>query len=272
MKVYVIAEIGSNFNPESPFTSVEAMVKAAHKAGADAVKMQDWAPIERMDRSDEWKERCGPWTVNLDLLSYAKAAATKRDMGFMTSAFTIQAASRATQMGVMSIKLASSEITNEPLLGVIQTSSFFGTIHMIQRGMQGIAGSRWPSNAIQNVYASLGEVKSPYEVTTLISRLATINIVLMGCVSEYPVKRPLSLLDSITFAQQFGLTVGASSHIAYPDCLRIAKTAVKRGIKVWEAHIRHEDITPDNAPDNGPWALYPDEFAEMVEVIRGAEN
>lgn len=265
--VFVIAEIGSNWHPVAPDESIADMVQAAADAGVDAVKMQDWAPIEAMPRSDEWKARCTPWTLTYAQLKAAQRVALDRGLEFFCSVFTPEAVWRAGMLLCQRVKIASSEITNQGIIASIQAASAVRQHTSLH--CEGQADR--PSPGTQAVFASLGEVQYDYQVTTLISRLNTVNLVLMGCVAEYPVERPLDLLDAFTYAQQFGLPAGVSSHVPLAGVIPVVRSAIKRGAVAVEAHLRLADVTPDDAPDNGPWALYPSELAELVQAIREVE-
>jgi N,N'-diacetyllegionaminate synthase len=267
----IIAEIGTNWTP-SDLNSALKMIHVAAQAGADLAKFQDWHPLEQMNRSQEWKDRCVPWTLPPEWHETLRAEADRHGIGFMCSVFTVDALERALSLPTMldldalrrlrdvprktAVKLASSEIFNHGLLA-----------RLANRNPWMLRGDvPYPP-----VLLSLGEVNHANQVHTAIARLAHYRIVLMACIAEYPVKRPLDLLDSLLFAQTFGLPVGISSHVAYPDAAHIAGQAVRRGAVVVEAHLRAEG-TLDDAPDNGPWALFPDEFAGLVEAVKDADK
>lgn len=266
MAITIIAEIGSNWDPVFPVDSCTAMIEAAARAGADMVKFQDWHPLEEMPRDDEWKARCGAWTLDPETHTVLQDVAEENRVGFMCSVFTHDAVLRAVGNNERAyirglkqrcaFKIASSEMRNQRLL-----------MDIAQR-LNPVRCSYPADEAL----LSLGNVSSPFEVPTAIARLRHYHVTLLACVSEYPVGRPIELLDSLTFAQRFGLPVGVSSHIAYPDCVPIIKQAIGRGAAVVEAHLRVDGVTPENAPDNGPWALWEDEFNDLVDVVRGEED
>ena len=99
----------------------------------------------------------------------------------------------------------------------------------------------------------------------------------MHCVAEYPADSPqYGKFDTL---KALGLPVGWSSHLPYDwvnhtviEVRNAADTAAwfaKNGATVVEAHLRTHD-TPAACPDNGEWALYPEEFAELVKAVRDA--
>lgn len=249
-KVQVVAEVGSNWNTDSPLDSCKAFVDAVAEAGANYVKFQDWDPIKEFNRPQEWKMRSGRWTLEPELIPELRSYAQGRGIGFITSVFTESAVERARFHDV--VKVASSEVTNQDLLRHIA-----GTVKFRA-----------------SIWLSLGEVENPFQVTTAISRLLPIfyEVRLLACVAEYPVTRPLDLWESFTFAEQFALPLGVSSHIACPHCMvRVPELVKRRGAEVVEVHVRMRGVTPDDAPDNKAHSLWMDEFAALVEMIREME-
>jgi hypothetical protein len=73
-------------------------------------------------------------------------------------------------------------------------------------------------------------------------------------------------LAQMNYLREFGLPVGFSSHLPYPQV--IEAVGQMDDLAVLELHLRSRD-TPADCPDNKPWALYPEQFKEVVEVIRG---
>lgn len=264
----IIAEIGTNWHD---LPSALDMIRIAAESGADLVKFQDWHPIKEMNRPDEWKEKCDRWTLPPEWHAKLRAKADEHNIGYLCSVFTKDAISRALSMDAMAIssdstgsyhssfparltaiKIASSEISNQALLFDLANRSPF----LLKDDLP------YPP-----IWLSLGEVEYQNQVHTAISRLAQYDVTLLACVAEYPVKRPLALLDSLIFAKTFGLPVGISSHVAYPDSTFVAKQAVKKGASVVEVHLRTED-TPKDCPDNEPHALYPKQFKKLVEAVK----
>ena len=248
-KVRIVTEVGSNWDPSAPLDSCRAFIDAVAEAGADDVKFQDWHPLAQFDRPGWWKQQSGRWTLTPGLIKELRSYAQRRGLGFITSVFTANAVQRAVYHPV--IKIASSELGNQDLL-------------------RRIAFSR-PAIEGGECWLSLGETRNNEWVNTAIARLGFHYIRLLACVAEYPVTRPLDLWDNFTFASQWPLPLGISSHIAYPHCRSMIKQLVGRGASVVEVHVRLRDVTPDDAPDNGAWALWLPEFKELVKMIRGIE-
>jgi len=249
--VIIVAECGSNWDPADPLESGKALIRAAAEAGASHVKFQDWHPIEEMDRPDDWKARCAPWTMQPAWIPALRREAGKRGLGFLCSVFTMEAVSRAVKYDYPAIKIASSEITNLELIRRI------GRLRIPVWLSTGVPGPR--NKNVQTAIYTVG-------------RLALRNLVLMHCEAEYPAPGKDAGTKVAGLRKAFDVSVGWSSHVAYPDAVGVAVEAVQAGAVVIEAHLRLQGVTPENAPDNGAWSLWPEEFAELVRAVRGKEQ
>ena len=250
MTVTIVAELGSNWDPADPLNSSRQLIQAAAGAGANVVKMQDWYPLDDMNRDDAWKERCKPWTLAPGAIPALKWAAQKQHVEFLCSTFTIAAVTHAVQHRYPAIKIASSEIGNEELL-------------------TRLARLRFP------VWLSTGGAtyKDVERALDWMGRVVRRHTTLLHCVCEYPTPVEHAAMRRVAnLAKRFTMPVGWSSHASYPDVVELAAEAVRAGATVIEAHFRVEGITPESAPDNGPWALYPQEFGELVGAVRDAER
>jgi sialic acid synthase SpsE len=82
----------------------------------------------------------------------------------------------------------------------------------------------------------------------------------------YPAKD--AHLVQMDYLKEFGLPVGFSNHLPYPQVIEAVRQM--GDLAVLELHLRSQE-TPADAPDNDAWALYPEQFKEVVEMIRYEE-
>ena len=247
--VQIIAEIGSNW---TDLESALSMVDMAAELGADCVKFQDFR-VDKMRRPQEWKDRCRPWEN--PPVSQLADRARLRGLGFLCSVWDSYGIMQAHTYGYTAIKVASSEITNQDLLMDINDNY-----------------QRLP------VWLSVPHDRQGCVVPAL-TWLHRCRVTLLHCVSLYPAQSPQS--GKFESLKAFGLPVGWSSHLSYDlagadygysDECKASHTAAwfaKNGATVVEAHLRTHDTDPA-CPDNGEWALYPEEFAELVKAVRDA--
>lgn len=239
--IKVIAEIGSNFQPGN-LQSAFDMIRIAAECGADVVKFQI-LDVDDINRPQEWKDRCRPWDTPDSWRGKLANEARRLNVDFLFSIFTASKVMLYSLTGVL--KVASSEMGNQKLLHAMNNVLI--------------------SDTMLNVYMSVPPDKHPALIPAL-TWLNNCRVTLLHCVPEYPAKDPL--LDNITELAKLGLPIGWSSHVAYPDAVECARRAVDLGAVVVEAHLR-DFSTPKEAPDNGPWSLYPGEFAELVRGVKG---
>ncbi len=251
---FFIAEIGINHNGSRD--EALSMVEAAAGAGADAVKFQTFVPDEMYSRYTNSMLRGDAKPVadsaQIDFFSrfvlgeedYSalKRAAESLSLVFFSSAFDIQSVEMLERVGIPIYKLASSEVTNTPLLRRIAAT---GKPVIMSTGM------------------STGE-EIGSAVETLRSGGAG-GLILLHCVSLYPLPPARANLMRIeSLKKRFDLPVGFSDHA--PDGKGCVLAAMF-GARVFEKHFMPEDgyDCPDAAV-----SLSPGEFERMRRDVETA--
>jgi pseudaminic acid synthase len=255
--VYVIAEVSANHNQD--YDQAVRIVQAAKDAGADAVKLQTYAPdtITIASAREEFRVRGGTlWDGRTlhDLYAEAfmpwewqprlKSVAGELGMHCFSSAFDATAVDFLEAMSVPAHKVASFELVDIPL---IQKMARTGKPLIISTGM-----------------ATVEEI----EEAVLSARDAGAGeIALLKCTSAYPAAAEEMNLRTIPeIARRFEVPVGLSDHtmgIAAPVA------AVALGACIIEKHLTLSRSVP--GPDSA-FSLEPHEFKEMVEAVRAAEK
>ena len=248
---YIIAEVGSNHD-----TSLERameLAKAAKDAGADAFKMQSFTaegllnPL-RPDASGAWGlhpaypvlERLAvPEKWHYELMDYSK----KIGITFLSAPFESGRAALLEKIGVQAYKIASGDITDEPLL-------------------RQIAGYSKPI-LLSTGASYLEEVRRAFNILTE----GGSAVALLHCAALYPPNYDeVNLRAMVTLAREFGCPVGFSDHT--PGSA-VPVAAVALGASVIEKHITFDRSLP--GPDH-PYAMEVDEVARMVADIRNIES
>ncbi|HNU92998.1 MAG TPA: N-acetylneuraminate synthase family protein [Spirochaetota bacterium] len=253
-ETFFIAEIGINHNG-SP-KEARAMIRAAASAGADAVKFQTFVPEEMysrytssMLRNDkaltadfsqiEFFKR---FVIGEDDLKSLKNEAEARGLIFFSSAFDIPSVEMLERLGVPMYKLASSEVTNTPLL------------ERVGRTQKPVIMSTGISTG-----AEIGRA-----IDTLRS-FGTRELVLLHCVALYPLGPENANLSRISsLSSMFALPVGFSDHAV--DGAGCALAAML-GARVFEKHFMPAEgyDCPDAAV-----SLHPASFMKMREDVERA--
>ncbi len=254
--VYVIAEISANHGQR--YEAAVELVRGAHAAGADAVKLQTYTPDtitidvdtpEFIQGADSlWKGQSlhslyesayMPW----DWQPKLKALADTLGMDCFSSPFDPTAVDFLMAMDVPAFKIASFELVDLPL---IRTVAATGRPMVMSTGM-----------------ATDNEID---EAITAARSGGAKQIALLKCTSAYPSPPEAVNLRAIpAMAERWGLPVGLSDHT---QGIAVPAAAVALGAALVEKHvtISHEDATADEA-----FSLDLPEFAAMVEAIRTVE-
>ena len=165
-------------------------------------------------------------------------------MQFLSTPFDFTAVEFLEEHGVDFYKIASSELVDIPLIKrVAQT----GKPVLISTGMGNLA-------EIEEALDTLRANGCP-------------DICLLKCTAAYPAKiEEANLQTLVEFADRFDVIPGLSDHTMGPTLPMVA-TAL--GAKVIEKHITL--ARADGGPDSA-FSLEPEEFADMVRVVRDAES
>lgn len=249
-----IAEIGLNHNGD--LDVAVTMIRAAAAAGADAVKFQTFVPelmssVYTKDLMAAGVEREADtglvdffrtFVFNRTQYRLLQSAAVEAGVLFLSSVFDAESLDLLEGLDVPLYKLASSEVTNHPLIRAVAKT---GKPLVLSTGM---ATEDELAGAIGQYSASGGP-----------------EIVLLHCVSLYPTRADQVNLARIpALARRFGLAVGFSDHT------REAVTpmlAAAMGARIFEKHFTIDRF--HECPDKDI-SCTPEEFAAMIESVETA--
>ncbi|MBI1911713.1 MAG: N-acetylneuraminate synthase family protein [Deltaproteobacteria bacterium] len=249
---YIIAEIGSNH--DSDIKRAMELIKAAKDAGADAIKLQSFTAEGlinnlRPDESGAWVDHPAfpilekltvPEQWHAELMEFCN----KIGVTFLSAPFEAGRAELLNELGMEAFKLASGEITNEPLL-------------------KQIAGFKKPV-ILSTGAAYLEEVKRAVDI---IKREGNFEIALLHCASLYPPSyEDVNIRSMATLKEVFRCPVGFSDHTPGST---IPVAAVALGASIIEKHITFDRGL--KGPDH-PYAMEVHEFKAMVSEIRNLES
>ena len=255
--VLIVAELSANHKQD--LGRAVTLVRAAHEAGADAIKIQTYrpdtitidvdAPPFRIAAGTTWDGRTlfslyaeaqTPWEWHEPL---AKEAASL-GMEFFSSPFDPSAVEFLESMQVPALKIASPEIVD---VGLIRLAAQTGKPLVISTGM-----------------ATLDEIA---EAVRTARDYGARDIVLLKCTSSYPAPPEEANLRTIpNMTETFGCPVGLSDHTLG---IAVPVAAVALGACMIEKHFTLSRA--DGGPDSG-FSLEPDEFRGMVDAVRVAEQ
>lgn len=251
--VFVIAEAGVNHNGK--LSLALKLVDEAKRAGADAVKFQDFKAEEVVTSAGKMagyqKINTGKDESQLKMLRAFELTSgewrkvvthcRKRKIIFLSTPHGgFGSVKRVHALGVPAFKFGSGDLTNLPLL---EYASSFKKPTIISTGM-----------------ADMSEIK---EAVSAIRRSGNNKIIVLQCTTDYPSKpEEINLAVMNMFIKTFKTVVGFSDHTIG---IFASVLASAMGAEMIEKHMTLDKNLP--GPDHKA-SLEPYEFKEMIRQIR----
>jgi len=263
MKTFIIAEAGVNHNGDEKMAL--ALVEAAVKSGADAVKFQTFSADKLTRKGAEKAEYQKQATGDGDQHGMLKALEMSENLHqrlfsrcaelgieFMSTAFDEESLDFLVALGIKRIKVPSGEITNAPLLR-----------HMAGKGLPLIVSTGMAE--LDEVVAAVDVIRAARIAHGFAEPLAEM-VTILHCTSNYPTESAdVNLRAMNTMARTTGLPVGYSDHTLG---LAVSTGAVALGATVIEKHFTLDSELP--GPDHKA-SLEPDQLGALVRQIRDVE-
>jgi pseudaminic acid synthase len=253
---FIIAEVSANHNHD--LNRALQIVDAAAEAGADAIKLQTYTPDTLTIRSDRpefqvsgtiwegetlyslFEKAMLPWEWHKPIFERARALGLQA----ISTPFDVTAVDFLEEHGVDFYKIASSELVDIPLIKYVAQQ---GKPVLISTGM--------------------GTTEEVEEALDTLRQNGCPDICLLKCTAAYPAKVEEANLATLSeFADRFKVIPGLSDHTMGPT---VPMVATALGAKVIEKHITLSRA--DGGPDSA-FSLEPNEFAELVRVVRETES
>lgn len=255
--VFIIAELSANHNG-SKQTAIET-IKAAKRAGADAIKLQTYtAESMTLDCSNEdfiinnnsiwdgqtffelYKKAYTPWEWHKELFQVAQ----NEGLICFSSPFDKTAVDFLENLNNPIYKIASFEITDIPLIDYISKK---GKPIIISTGIA----------SLEDINLAIKTIRDNNNN----------NIAVLKCTSSYPA--PLNEANLVMiqdFKKRFNVITGLSDHT---DGIIAPVVATALGARIIEKHfILNHDI---GGPDSS-FSLDEKEFTNMVKLVRLAQK
>jgi len=253
-QIFIIAEIGNNHN--GSVKTAKKLIDVAKHAGADAVKFQTFkgtdivTPQVLSSEYADWKiskykywyqfldSIALPFDKHREVFDYAK----RQGIIPFSTPTSIHSVKFLESLNVPFYKIASMDVTNIPLLKAIKKTN---------------------KPVIMSTGMSLEK-----EITQAISILDTQKVILMHCISDYPLKLENANLNTIPWLKdKYKCLVGFSDHSIGHD---LVIAAIACGAKIIEKHITLNRKSSKKAEHH--FALLPSEFEKLVEKIKLIES
>lgn len=263
MSVFIIAEAGVNHNGDAD--RALAMVDAARRAGADAIKFQtfsaDKLAAPGADKADYQKRETGEGgqhamlralEMSEDLHHRLIARCVEVGIEFMSTPFDEEAADFLVGHGMRRIKVPSGEIVNHP---------FLKHLTRLDRPLIVSTGMATMDEIVEAV-ALIAATRAQAGLTGALEQMLTV----LHCTSNYPASpSDVNLRAMRTIAEVTGLPVGYSDHTLG---LAVSTAAVALGATVIEKHFTLDVTLP--GPDHRA-SLTVEQLTDLVAQIRDVE-
>jgi N,N'-diacetyllegionaminate synthase len=251
-----IAEIGSNH--DGSLDRALALIDAAADAGADAVKFQSFTAATLLARrrpspTGGWEPAPAYPTLErlelpIDWHAPLRDRAAARGVVFLSTPFDEERASFLAALGVPAFKIASGDLTHQPLLRRV---GGFGRPVLLSTGLA-------TPDEVDAALAAIAEGAG--------AAARRPPVVLLHCVSLYPPRPGDANLRAVpALRARTGCLVGWSDHSPGHT---LALGAVALGACVVEKHFTDDRRRP--GPDH-PFAMEPADWRAMVTAIRELE-
>ncbi len=256
-KCFIIAELSANHGGDLEIA--KETVRAAKRAGADAIKLQTYtadtitidvkSDLFKINQGTHWdgqylydlyKEAALPWEWHKPLFDLAK----EEGLVCFSSPFDFTAVDFLEELNAPIYKIASFEITDIPLIKYVASK---GKPIIISTG---IATEKDIELAIKTC-----------------NDVGNTDITILKCTSAYPAKpEDVNLLTMVDIAKRFDVKIGLSDHTLGIEAPVVATSL---GAKVIEKHfILDKKIGGADAH----FSLDETEFTAMVKAVRIAEK
>jgi pseudaminic acid synthase len=256
-KCFIIAELSANHGGDVEIA--KETIRAARRAGADAIKLQTYTADTitldvrtdhfRIKQGTHWdgrylydlyKEASLSWDWHKPLFELAK----QEGLICFSSPFDTTAVDFLETLGVPAYKIASFEITDIPLIAYVASK---GKPVIISTGI-----------------ADVADIELALETCR---KAGNQEITLLQCTSAYPAApEDANLLTIPDIRERFGVNAGLSDHTLG---IEAPVAAVALGAKVIEKHFILDKAI--GGPD-AHFSLDEQEFKQMVDAVRTVEK
>ena len=258
MPAYIIAELSGNHGGK--IEKAIEMIHAAHKAGADAIKIQVYRPDTitlNSDKADFAIAKDNAWADYKNLYNLYKYAHTpwhwlpelfnvakQLNIELFGSVFDDTSVDELEKFPVKAYKIASPEIVD---LGLLEKVAKTGKPVIVSTGLANIG----------DIFTAVSHLKSH----------GCNDIILLKCTTAYPTPPEEVNLKTIANLQQtFNCLAGLSDHTMG---IGVSIAAVALGATVIEKHIKLAD---EKDTVDSFFSLTIEQFQQMIVEIRRAEK
>ena len=237
-KPYIIAEVGSNH--DNNIKKLELFFSEVKKTGADAIKFQLFRKNDFSILNSKQKKEVGKFEIKESTIKEILRLSKIHKIEILFSIFGKESFNIIKKYKQTQIKIASSEINNYELLGLV--------------------GLNFKKIFISSGMSELSEVIKAIEI---LKKFNIKNLNLLHCIADYPTKEIDVNMNLLNFYKKLNISnIGFSDHTLNNVA---ALVGLGFGAKIFEKHITLNK--KDEGPDNF-YSLNPVEFKKYVDDIK----
>jgi len=239
---YFIAEAGLNHNGN--INLAKKMIVEAKNANSDAIKFQTYKSENFLTESSEYFDFFKNVELSFEEFKEIKEYADNVGITFLSTPFDFESADYLQKINVSGFKIASSDITNLPLIA-----------HVAKMKLPVI---------LSTGLATLDEID---EAIKLCNSLQNDQISILHCVADYPaIPEETNLSAMETIREKFHFPVGYSDN---GESNLVDEVAVSMGADIIEKHFTLDKKL--EGPDHS-FSIQPDDLKLLINRIRLIEK
>ena len=239
---YFIAEAGLNHNGDIDIA--KKMIDNAHNAGADSIKFQTYKSENFLSSSSQYFDFFKNVELSFENFKEIKNYADDTGITFLSTPFDFESANFLKKIGVSAFKIASSDLTNIPLIE-----------HIAKMNLPMI---------ISTGIGTMDEIEQSLEVCHSVGNN---KISILHCVADYPANPEETNLDAIIMMKEkFQVPIGYSDN---GESTIVDEIAVSLGADIIEKHFTLDKNM--QGPDHS-FSILPDDMKQLITKFRLIEK
>lgn len=239
---YFIAEAGLNHNGQ--IDTAKKMIDDAYDAGADAIKFQTYKSENFLSESSEYFDFFKNVELTFEDFETLKKYADNCGITFLSTPFDFQSADFLEKIGVSAFKIASSDLTNIPLI-----------THIAKMNLPMI------------ISTGLGTLDEVDEAVNVCKSIGNEKIAILHCIADYPANPEETNLDAIiTMKEKYQFPIGYSDN---GESTIVDEVAVSLGANIIEKHFTLDKKM--EGPDHS-FSILPNDMKQLIDKFRLIEK
>ena len=235
---FFIAEAGLNHNGDIDLA--KKMIDKSKYVGADAIKFQTYKSENFLSTSSEYFSFFKNVELSFDDFETLKNYADDCGITFLSTPFDFQSADFLEKIGISAFKVASSDLTNIPLI-----------THIAKMNLPMI------------ISTGLGTLEEIDESVEICNSIGNEKIAILHCVADYPANPENVNLDAlITMKNKYQVPIGYSDN---GESTIVDEVAVSLGADIIEKHFTLDKKM--EGPDHS-FSILPSDMKQLIAKFR----